>query len=114
MHKNEQNNIEKYLNKHLMNEENCLFNEDVKIFYNHNKIKFELINFSNFYQEDFFIILKIDKYAIYFNDVEECFGICEIKKNECIKYADFFDTLAPTVQKFKIAYDEGKIENLFS
>ena len=51
----------------------------------------------------------MEDYGIYFNDIEECFGICKIENNECYKCAEFYDNLAPTVRKFKKAYEEKSI-----
>lgn len=100
MLKNEINEVEIYLNNLIKIEEKS-FDKNIKQFYDENKIHFILISFPSFYKEDFFLILKFLDYGIYYNDIEDTFGICKINNNQCLKYAEFFDDLSPTIQKFK-------------
>ncbi len=98
----------------LKEEENLYFqNDEEKLFYLTYKIPFISYRFTQIYNEPFYIIFQMEDYGIYFNDIEETFGICKIENNECHKCAEFYDNLAPTVRKFKKAYEEKSIDLLF-
>lgn len=95
-------------------EEHLYFKDDEeKIFYLTHKIPFISYLFTQIDNEPFYIIFQMEDYGIYFNDIEECFGICKIENNECYKCAEFYDNLAPTVRKFKKAYENNCMESLF-
>ncbi len=98
--------------KNEINEEEKYFNNNIKQFYNEYKIVFTPIYFPSFYKENFFLVLKFKNFGIYHNDIEENFGICRIDNNECIKYAEFFDDITPTIQKFKNFILNNKLNEL--
>ena len=112
LRKDEIETIKLYLTDLLKIEENKYFQDNTeKIYYLTHKIPLVAYHFTAD-NEPFYILLQVDNYAIYFNDIEECFGICKIDNNECDKAAEFFDYLAPTVRKFKKAYEEENIDLL--
>ena len=99
----------------LKEEENLYFqNDEEKLFYLTYKIPFVSYQFTQIYNETFYIIFQMEDYGIYFNDIEETFGICKIENNECCKYAEFYDNLAPTVRKFKKAHENNNMESLIN
>jgi len=96
----------------LQIEENQFFQDDEeKIFYLTHKIPLKSYHFIAD-DEPFYLVFQIGMYGIYFNDIEETFGICKIVNNQCNDSAEFFDYLAPTVRKFKKAYEENNLEEL--
>ena len=114
MRKNEIEAIKLYLIDLLKIEENQYFQDNTeKIYYLTHKIPFVAYHFTAD-NEPFYIFFKVDNYGIYFNDIEECFRICKIDNNECNEAAEFFDYLAPTVRKFKKAYEEKSIDFLLT
>ena len=112
MLKNEIESMKLVLTDLLQIEENQFFQDDEeKIFYLTHKTPLISYHFVAD-NEPFYLVFQIDKYGIYFNDIEETFGICKIVNNECNDSAEFFDYLAPTVRKFKKAYEENNLESL--
>ena len=109
---NEINDVKDYLNNVLKKEEQLL-NEKTKTFYYKYKIPLIPIFFPIFYKEDFFLILKYLNYGIYYNDIEETFGICKIVNNKCFKYADFSDNLNATINKFQELLTNNNLETLW-
>jgi len=105
--------VEKYL-CNLIEKEEKLFNKNIKQFYYEYKIVFTPIFFPTFYKENFFLVLKFKNFGIYYNDIEEDFGICRIDNDECVKYAEFFDDLTPTIQKFKDFILNKRLDELVS
>ncbi|SFV57757.1 hypothetical protein MNB_SV-3-1396 [hydrothermal vent metagenome] len=113
MRKNEIETVKLFLIDLLKIEENQYFkNNEEKIFYLKHKVSFTPYNFT-FYDEPFYIICQINNWGIYYNDIEETFGICKIVNNECNESVEFFDNLAPTVRKIKTAYEENNMNSLF-
>ena len=90
--------VRSYLNK-LLIKERVLFDADGLAFYDHNRSVYKPILFRNGYNEHFFVILSYKEYGIYFNDIEESFGICKLDGGVCQAYAEYFDNLAPTIHK---------------
>jgi hypothetical protein len=96
---NEYREVRDYLENLIDNEEKKFFSRDTENFYKKYKVEFYPIAMTNACDEVFFLVLRFKEYGIYFNDVEEVFGICEIHDNKCINGAEFFDNLAPTIGK---------------
>jgi len=86
-----------YINQILVKEEKN-FSIEVKNFWCKYLSKPSKVYFET-EEEYFYIVLKYKKFAIYFNDIEEFFGICILDNNKCIKNAEFFDSLNPTIMK---------------
>ena len=101
MLKNEVDDVKKYLLSLIKEEEKSL-DKDVKNFYIKHKIAPKIIKiryFENTY-EPFFLILKFKNYGIYFNDIEETFGICRVTGDNCLEHSEYYDNLKPTLVKF--------------
>ena len=111
MLKNEIDEIKQYLSN-LIKKEKDYFDEGIKRFFDKYKIDYTLIYFP-FYKENFYLILKFKNYGIYFNDIEEYFGICKIYNNECQKYADIDDNLSTTIKKLIEFYRNNRLDILF-
>jgi len=112
MRQNEIESIRLFLTDLLKIEENQFFKDDEeKIFYLTHKIPLKSYHFIAD-DEPFYLVFQIGTHGIYFNDIEETFGICKIVNNQCNNSAEFFDYLAPTVRKFKKAYEENNLESL--
>jgi len=104
MYKSEVNDVKDYLIG-LLKEEEKLLSKGTNKFYNKYSIPIVPINFPT-YKEDFYLLLQYLDYGIYFNDVEEFFGICKIKDNQCSKSAEYYDSLNATVIKLMEILDE--------
>lgn len=104
MYKSEINDVKDYLIG-LLQEEEKLLSKEANKFYNKYSIPIIPI-YCPTYKEDFYLLLQYLDYGIYFNDVEEFFGICKIKNNQCLKNAEFYDSLNATVMKFMEMLDE--------
>jgi len=100
MLQNERDSLTEYLNQLLKNEEKVM-DDKIKEFYYKYKISLTSFYFPILYQEDFYLLFRYLDYGIYYNDIEECFGICKIENRLCFKHADFFESLYPTLKKFK-------------
>ena len=111
MLKQEENNVLSYL-KTVLNKEEKLLDKRVKNFYSKYRINITPIFFSVMYKENFYLLLKYLDYGIYFNDIENSFGICKIKDNKCVKYAEFFDSLNATLIKFQELLSNHKLEKV--
>ncbi len=100
----------------LKTEENMYFKDkEERNFYFAHKIDPTPYLFTNFYHEYFYVIFQIDDYAIYYNDIEEDFGVCKIESDQCDLNTEFCDAnLAPTVRRFKKALEEDAMETLFA
>jgi len=109
---NESDEIKKYLDVIILKNQ-TLFNQTTLKFYETNKIPYVAIFFAKFYKEYFYLILSYQQFGIYFNDIEETFGICKVDNNICNQYIEFFDDLAPTVQKFQDLVSSNKLDQLF-
>jgi coproporphyrinogen III oxidase len=82
MYKNEFNIIKKYLQEIINEEKHLLTSENTKKFQKYN-IEFYPI-FSKDDNEYFYLVARNIDRGIYFNDIEEQFGICDITAdNEC-------------------------------
>jgi len=103
------NEVKEYLIK-IIEKEKLIFDKRELSFYYKNKINFIPIFFENFYDEYFFVILKFNKFYIYYNDIEEIFGICEINNGKVVTSMEFFDDLYPTIKKLHII--SSKYNNL--
>jgi len=111
--KNEIEIVKSFLTNLLITEENQYFKDDEeKEFYLAHKIPMKTYIFT-FYDEPLYIIFQIDDWCIYYNDIEESFGISKIVDNKCYESIEFSDNLAPTVRKFKEAYEKKNMEWLF-
>lgn len=112
MREHETESIKLHLTNLLKIEESKYFeNKEEKIFYLEHKVPL-IAHYFTVQNEPFYLIFKTKGYGIYFNDIEEGFGICKIDNEKCKKYAEFFDNLAPTVRKFKKAYEKNSLELL--
>lgn len=105
--------VKKYL-FNLMKEEENSFKKSIEIFYNKYKIEFRSVYIQNFYDENFFLVLEYGNYGIYFNDIEESYGICKLHNNDCILYAEFFDNLSPTIQKLMNLIENNSLDQILS
>jgi len=113
MRQNEIESTKLFLTDLLKVEENQYFkDEEEKIFYLTHKVPLTSYNFT-FYDEPFYIIFQINNWSIYYNDIEETFGISKIVNNQCNESVEFFDNLAPTVRIFKKAYEKNNMESVF-
>ena len=112
MREEDHNQINDYLKETIKNEL-WGFTKELKKYYNDYKINPKRVFFEGFYNEEFYCILKYREYCIYFNDIEETFGICKIKNNICKYYAEFYDMLLPTIIKFRELIDKNTIEEIF-
>ena len=98
MFKNAEEETKKYLTDLLRKEENIIEQRFLE-FYKKYKIQPFPISFKDS-KEDFLLLLNYNnKLGIYFNDIEEFFGICRIKDNVCYDNSEFYDSLNPTIQK---------------
>ena len=105
--------VKSFLTDLLIIEENQYFKDnEEKEFYLTHKIPMSTYVFT-FYNEPHYIIFQIDDWCIYYNDIEESFGISKIVNNKCYETIEFSDNLAPTVRKFKEAYEKNNMEGLF-
>ena len=115
MTKNKFQIVNTYLKEVLKTEETMYFKDrEEKDFYFLHKIIPTPYLFTDFYHEHFYVIFQIDRYGIYYNDIEEDFGICKIESGQCNLNAEFCDAnLAPTVRRFKKAYENNNMKTLF-
>jgi hypothetical protein len=102
MQKYEFDDVKIYLKNILLEEE--MESENI-VFFKENFVDFIPLEFNYLgNSEFFFIIIKIDEYAIYFNDIEEDFGICKIYNQKCTEYAEYYSYLNPTISKLKALF----------
>jgi hypothetical protein len=101
MKNNEEKEVEEYLKK-LISKELSFFDDDKLEFYSMCKINFKKARFERYPNEKFFVLMMHSKYGIYFNDIEEGFGICKFFNEKCIMHAEFSnDTLYGTIERFQ-------------
>ncbi len=113
MHTSDFNDVQQYLDT-IIADGKRLFNLETLSFYEKNKIPYSPILFDGFYDEYFYLVFSYKEFGIYFNDIEETFGICKLDGNSCQKYIEFFDDLAPTVQKFQNLLLNNKLSQVFT
>ena len=96
-----------YINQLIIKEESS-FSIKVRNFWSKYCCKPSKIHFK-IEEEYFYIVLRYKNFAIYFNDIEEVFGICILDKDICTKNAEFYDNLNPTILKLlEIDSDDEK------
>ena len=98
MYKKEIDVIKKYLPDIIEEEKTLLTDENIK------KFKLYIIEYSLIYSKEdneyFFLIARNGNRGIYFNDIEEEFGICDITvDNECQSCEEYDGSLNSVLNK---------------
>ena len=116
MNKSEtQDNIRLYLNDIILDEQQNII-EKYKSFYEKNRINPVMQPFLYMdIDEYFFIILEYQGYGVYFNDIEEGFGVCRLNHNLIDEYAEFANnSLNGAVTRLNELLADGSINKILS
>ena len=113
MRKNEIKSISIYLKNIIEGEEKGIISK-YKLFYEKNKIVPKEKLFIYLGEEEYFFILLKDKgYGIYFNDIEEGFGVCKLDNDPITIYAEFSnDSLNGAIVRFNELLKDGTINDV--
>ena len=113
MQQNEIKSVESYLKK-LLEKEQKGIEKKYQSFYERKRIKPKIytVNYLDA-KEYFYVILKDKKYGIYFNDIEETFGVCKINNRLIENYAEFSnDSLNGALSKMHELIESGTMEEV--
>ena len=109
-----QEDVRLYLDKKILAEKQSIV-EEYELFYEKYRINPVIRSFLYLGSEEyFFVILKYQGYGIYFNDIEEEFGVCRLNHNPIDEYAEFDGSLNGTVVRLNELMVDGNIDKVLS